>query len=183
LEKLNEASADEIIKIEKKYNIQRIPLYTKRNEIIKRIPGFWKQTFLNHDLLHDILTDIDQEILESVVDIQVEEFIDDKGGYRIALKLKNNPYVKNDSLVKEFSWGEEGPTMQATTIDWKKEPKEDSFFSFWFKSSSGEEAQNDDIAAIIKEQIWSDPAKCYHGLFEPGEVDEEDEDDDEEGNE
>lgn len=41
IDSLNEKASEEILKIEKKYNALRKPLFEQRNLIIKRIPNFW----------------------------------------------------------------------------------------------------------------------------------------------
>jgi len=177
LEKINEEEADEIISIEKQYNTKKTPFFQKRNDIIKRIPGFWKQTFLNSAILCDCLTENDQKVFDHVTELNVEDCDNDnKGSYRITFKFNNNPWFKNDILSKEFCWTEEGQfKVRATPIEWKtgedpfKGSSEESFFSVWFKGEE-EEDEPDEIAQIIKEEIWPDPSKYYHAVTDfPGE--------------
>ena len=44
IEQISNEVANEIIKIERKYAEKRVPLYKKRNDIIKTIPKFWLKT-------------------------------------------------------------------------------------------------------------------------------------------
>lgn len=44
IDALNERASEEIIRIEKKYNTLRKPLFEKRNIIINKIPNFWVTT-------------------------------------------------------------------------------------------------------------------------------------------
>eukprot|EP01118_Nematostelium_gracile_P000819 TRINITY_DN1081_c0_g1_i1.p2 TRINITY_DN1081_c0_g1~~TRINITY_DN1081_c0_g1_i1.p2 ORF type:complete len:214 (+),score=77.32 TRINITY_DN1081_c0_g1_i1:29-643(+) len=168
LEKLNEEAADEIIKIEKRFNEKRGPFYKDRNEVIKKIPGFWKKTFLNHKMLFDCFNNDDQTVLDSLTELDIEEADDVKGGYKIIFKFKSNPYFKNDSLWKEYKYKEDGQReINVSPIQWKKEIKsEDSFFE-WFKLPDEENMDEDDLATIIKEEIWVDPSKYYHGFEDP----------------
>jgi len=107
LEKLNEEAADEILKIEKRFNLQRAPFYKERNTVIQKIPGFWKKTFQNHEFLCDCLTENDLKIFEYVTEVNVDHSDDTKGGFKISFKFKSNPFFKNDIIFKEFLWNDE----------------------------------------------------------------------------
>jgi len=171
LEKLNEEAAEDIIKIEKRFNVKRAPFYKERNEVIKKIPLFWKKAFMNHEVLCDCLSENDQKVFDFVTELTVDNFDDGKGGYGITFKFKSNPWFKNDTLSKEFRWSDEGQqSVQASKIEWKegedpfKGEDQESFFSMWFKTD--EEDSIDEVAEIIKEEIWPDPAKFFHGVLE-----------------
>lgn len=43
LDKINEELSEEWLKLEKKYNEKKVPLYKERSEHLKKIPGFWKK--------------------------------------------------------------------------------------------------------------------------------------------
>lgn len=44
IDSLNERCAEEIQKIEHKYNLLRKPIFMKRNDLIENIPNFWSRT-------------------------------------------------------------------------------------------------------------------------------------------
>ena len=41
IEDLNKKANNEILKVEQKYNLLRLPVYAKRNQHIDQIPNFW----------------------------------------------------------------------------------------------------------------------------------------------
>ena len=45
---LNEQASEEILKVEQKFNKLRLPHFSKRSELIGRIPNFWVTVFVNH---------------------------------------------------------------------------------------------------------------------------------------
>lgn len=116
--------------------------------------------------------------------LNVEDFEDVKTGYTIAFHFKENPYFENNLLQKEFYLAAEGSQSTedfnqksiSTQIKWKdgknllKEmqtkpqtnKKRDfdhkSFFD-WFTDNA--DPVNDDIAEIIKEDLWPNPLQYY----------------------
>jgi len=108
--------------------------------------------------------------------MEVEEFEDIKSGYRIKLMFKENPFLENEEIVKEFNLGRAEPTSTATEIKWKegmnlqlynreKDPKRKrrapgriTFFQ-WFCDT--EDPTSDDIAEIIKDDVWPNPLQFY----------------------
>ena len=49
---LNEQASEEILKVEQKFNKLRLPHFSKRSELISRIPNFWVTVFVNHPQVH-----------------------------------------------------------------------------------------------------------------------------------
>ncbi len=110
--------------------------------------------------------------------LEVEEFEDIKSGYRIKFYFEKNPYFENDVLVKEFHLGSSGdPASQSTNIVWKEGPysskqgkaKADmknrkrplghrSFFD-WFTDHG--DPSSDEIAELIKDDLWPNPLQYY----------------------
>lgn len=198
---LNEKASEEILKVEQKYNQMRKPHLDKRSDFINRIPNFWITTFINHPQISGILEEEEEECLHSLVKLEVEEFDDIKSGYKINFHFKPNDYFENDILTKEFHLGTTGdPTSKSTPIRWKegkelprrKESKErkrtlevKSFFK-WFTDNG--DPSYDDIAEVIKDDLWPNPLQYYlvpdvevgNGDVE-GETDEGEDDDDGEG--
>jgi len=189
LEKVNEEASDKVLEVEQKYNEIRRPVYLKRNQIIQSIPDFWLTAFLSHPALGDLLTEEDQKIFKYLVSIDVEDFKDVKSGYCISFTFSPNPYFEDTNLTKAFSFADDGTTnMTGTTIKWKegmelangdahekkgtKRPfSEESFFS-WFgetQPKSMSEVIADEVADMIKEDLWPNPLKYFNS-----EADEED---------
>ncbi|KAL9685602.1 hypothetical protein QQ045_023053 [Rhodiola kirilowii] len=201
LEKLNEEASDEVLVVEQKYNEIRKPVYGKRSEIIKSIPDFWLTAFLSHPALSELLNEEDQKIFKYLSSLDVEEATDVKSGYSISFNFNPNPYFEDAKLTKTFTFLDEGATkVNSTPIRWKEgmgipngtvEGKgnkrsldEQSFFS-WFSETVANDmdAIHDEIAEIIKEDLWANPLNYFNnegeehlGEFEFDEDDDEEED-------
>lgn len=136
--------------------------------------------------------------------LNVEDFDDVKTGYSISFHFSDNPYFENTLLQKEFHLAAEGnqqneefnQTSISTQIKWKEgknllkemesRPQSNkksgdidhkSFFD-WFTDNS--DPVNDDLAEIIKEDIWPNPLQYYLvpdlPTYEESSVEESDED-------
>jgi template-activating factor I len=196
---LNEKASEEILKVEQKYNKMRKPYFEKRNELIKKIPNFWVTAFVNHPQISAILDEEEEECLHYLTKLEVEEFEDIKSGYRIKFYFDENPFFDNDVLVKEFHLGTSEPASNSTEIKWKegmdftknaqdqaakagkKRPLSvpRSFFG-WFADNS--DASADDIAEVIKDDLWPNPLQYFLvpdiDVNENGEGDSDDDDGD-----
>jgi len=201
IDALNEKASEEILKVEQKYNKLRKPFFEKRNDIIKRIPNFWVTAFVNHPQISAILEEEEEECLHYLSKLEVEEFEDIKSGYRIKFYFDENPYFENDALIKEFHLGSSGdPASQSTPIKWKegmdlikrhqerqqqmknsrKRAHQARTFFTWLIDHGDPSA--DDIAEVIKDDMWPNPLQYFlvpdieveNGL--EGEEDDSDED-------
>jgi template-activating factor I len=198
LEKINEKASDEVLEVEQKYNVIRKPVYDKRNEIIKTIPDFWLTAFLSHPALGELLTEEDQKIFKYLSSLDVEDAKDVKSGYSITFSFNPNPFFEDGKLTKTFTFLEEGTTkITATPIKWKEGKglangvnhekngnkralPEESFFT-WFsdaqhKEDVEDEMQDEQVADIIKEDLWPNPLTYFNN-----DADEEDFDGDDDG--
>lgn len=201
---LNEKASDEILEVEKKYNKLRKPYFQKRNDIIKRIPNFWVTAFVNNKRIAEILEEEEEDALRYLNKLEVEEFEDIKSGYRINFYFDENPYFTNDLLTKEFHLGSSGdPASESTEIRWKegsdltkkakgknslksrKRPIGHRSFFEWFTDHGDPSA--DEIAELIKDDMWPNPLQYYlapdmdvENGIEGEEIDSDEEDDDEE---
>ncbi|KAH9619570.1 hypothetical protein KSS87_023535 [Heliosperma pusillum] len=196
LEKINEKASDEVLEVEKKYNEIRKPVYDKRNEIVKAIPDFWLTAFLSHPALSELLTDEDHKIFKHLTSIEVEDSKDVKSGYSISFNFSTNPYFENSKLTKTFTFLDEGTTnVSATSIKWKegmgipngvendkkgnkRTHLEESFFTWFSEIPQSDDDINDEVAEIIKEDLWPNPLTYFNN-----DADEEDFDGDEDGEE
>lgn len=199
IEELNDRATDEILEVEKKYNRLRKPIYDRRNQAIRKIPDFWLKVFTSQDMLAALLSESDLAVFKYLKELNVEDNDDVKSGFKISLIFDPNPFFKNSMLSKEFQYDKDGNlTVIPTKIEWKegkdltkkqqskdaknkraREEESESFFT-WFNP----EDQDLELAEIIKEDIWTNPAKYYLGLVdesELGEAEEEGDEDDEEG--
>ncbi|XP_065878593.1 NAP1-related protein 2-like isoform X2 [Euphorbia lathyris] len=195
IEKINGEFCDKVLEMDQQYNGIRKPVYVKRNEIIKTIPDFWLTAFLSHPDLCDLLTEEDQKIFKYLDSLNLEDLKDVKSGYSITFNFKENPHFEDTKLMKSFTLSDEGTIkITGTNIKWKegtgaangamerkkgsKRPWRESSFFGWF----GEGVQNrvpvlgDDIADIIKEELWPNPLKYFNNNG----TDEEDSGEDEE---
>uniref|UniRef100_A0A8W8LEW1 Protein SET n=1 Tax=Magallana gigas TaxID=29159 RepID=A0A8W8LEW1_MAGGI len=62
IDRLNEQASEEILKVEQKYNKLRQPYYSKRSDLIAKIPNFWVTAFVNHPQISALLNEEDEEM-------------------------------------------------------------------------------------------------------------------------
>ena len=170
IDALNEQASEEILKVEQKFNALRKPHFEKRNLMIKSIPNFWVTALVNHPQISRIINEEEEECLHYLVKVEVEEFDDIKSGYRIKLFFDENPFFQNSELVKEFQLGNIEPSSSTTEIQWKPDKKKltstngrsdgetNSFFD-WLCNNSDPIA--DEIAEVIKDDLWPNPLQYY----------------------
>merc|ERR1719356_1953176 len=199
---MNEKASEEILKVEQKYNLLRRPFFEKRSSIIGRIPKFWLTAFINHPQLSSIIEEDEEDCLQYLEKLDVEEFEDIKSGFKIQFFFSENPYFSTNVLCKEFQLGSSGdPNSKSTEIAWKdgynlvekaaqraalakgsrKRQLETRTFFTWFCDNT--DPQQDDVAEVIKDDLWPNPLQYF--LVPDIEVEnggEEEELDDEEGN-
>ncbi|XP_003380048.1 protein SET [Trichinella spiralis] len=177
IDALNEKASEEILKVEQKYNKLRKPHFERRDELIKKVPHFWVSAFVNHPQIAPILDEDEEECLHHLTKLEVEECEDIKSGYRLKFYFEENPFFENDVLIKEFQLGRIDPVSTSTEIKWKEnmnltkiahpmqkgkkrsldnEPR--TFFG-WFLDNA--DASSDEIAEIIKDDIWPNPLQYY----------------------
>ncbi|KAI9555585.1 hypothetical protein GHT06_018100 [Daphnia sinensis] len=203
IDSLNEQASEEILAVEVRFNTLRKPHYSKRAEIIAKVPRFWITTFMNHPQLSLTIPEEQQHCLQDLQNLLIEEFEDIKNGYKIILKFNpNNPYFENESLIKEYRLEGNGqPKSVVTPIKWKpgknfladnadrgsrKRKASDSSFFSWFTDSN--HSSLDEIADILKDEIWPNPLQFFmmpEALSEEGDddgdVEDEEDEEDEEG--
>lgn len=177
---LNEKASEEILKVEQKYNQKRRPLFVKRTQMIKKIPEFWLTAFLNHPTVSSIVDEDEEDCFEYLDILDVEETEDIKTGYKVHFHFRENPYFTNKCLTKEFNLGTGSnlPTSTSTPINWhegkdlaeqlqnkaqttgrRKRHCEYKMFFQWFCDNS--DPVNDDIAEIIKDDLWPNPLQYF----------------------
>lgn len=135
--------------------------------------------FTNQSQISSILEEDEEECLHALNQMIVEEFDDIKSGYRIHFHFDENPFFENDVLTKEFFLGgPDGPVSKSTQIKWKegkdlrksqkqqqqsnnrrKRPMEFKTFFDWFTDNS--DPVNDEIAELLKDDLWTNPLQYY----------------------
>lgn len=181
LEKVNDEASDKVLEVEQHYNKIRRPIYASRNEQIALIPEFWKRALVSHPVLRATITEAEEEILTYLTAVDVEDFEDIKSGYKITFKFAENPYFLNAELVKSLKFADDASlTIEGDVPKWHvgKEPVEDvgsgkrpkrtdyNFFKWFVEYEKLEDGQHDDLADIIKDEIWPNPLKYYFGEVE-----------------
>merc|ERR1712045_64998 len=181
IDALNERASEEILLVEQKYNKLRRPFYDKRSGIIGRIPKFWLTAFINHPQLSSIIEEEEEDCLQYLDKLEVEEFEDIKSGFKIQFNFSDNPYFSTKVLCKEFHLGSSGdPESKSTEIQWKegynlvqkakqreamanaksrKRQLESRTFFTWFEDNS--DPQQDDVAEVIKDDLWPNPLQYF----------------------
>ncbi|KAL3660870.1 hypothetical protein V7S43_013888 [Phytophthora oleae] len=183
LEKVNLEQAKEILVIETKYNAKKRPTYVKRNNLLTDIPHFWKQVLVNHPLIGNYITEDDENLLDFLKTFDIT-FVGNDGSFKMEMTFKENPYFSPTTLWKQvkFSEDEEEVEVTASELTWKdkaemsEESQKFPFFQ-WFVSTDGDQ----DVAEIIKEEIWKNPVQFY--LMDEDEDEDEDEEEEGEGDE
>lgn len=117
----------------------------------------------------------EEDALRFLNKLEVEEFEDIKSGYRINFHFDENPYFENDVLTKEFHLG--SSASQSTPIRWKegadltkraktkaplkgrKRPLKHRSFFDWFTDHG--DPSSDEIAELIKDDMWPNPLQYY----------------------
>lgn len=172
----------------RKYEQKRRPLYSKRKEAVKKIPGFWKTVFEHHPMTMQMLDADDVEILEKMTDMSYEESVDGKH-QTLTMTFDKNPFFTNATLRKEVTVKkakedeeEDDVEVKHSNIEWakgKKRKAEDEgvgFFSGWYQDD--EEAE---LLQYIKSDLLPRALKYFAGYVESD--DEEVYDDEPEGDE
>lgn len=184
--------------MEQKYNKMRRPLFDKRTDLIKKIPEFWLTAFLNHPQVSSIVDEDEEDCFEYLDILEVDEAEDIKTGYKLKFHFRENPFFTNPCLTKEFKMGGDAvmPSSTSTSISWKegkdltkllqtkaqassgrrRRHAEYKAFFDWFQDNN--DPVNDEIAELIKDDLWPNPLQYF--LVPDIEVDEDEDGQEEE---
>lgn len=117
---VNEKLAEEEAKLQYKFDLEKYPLYKKRNEIVSKIPDFWQTAMEQHSLLDSLIEDGDFELVEAITHLEVEHPSVDE--YVIIFYFKKNNLIKNEKFSKKV-WKEQGAggeiRISNDTLDFK----------------------------------------------------------------
>jgi len=186
----------ELRSIEKKHSEAMGVVFSERGEAIKAISGFWKSCMQNHYLINQYFSDEDWEITSSLKDLSVEENYSVLDGYKIIFTFGDNVFFNNTNLWKSYTWDKEKKiyTTESSKVEWKegknlcqvnKDFKEkesngslgqEDSYHYWGEFEEQPEDGEDEIAEIIRDEIWEDPLKMFKTeLVHEDEEDEEEE--------
>ncbi|XP_016136545.1 putative testis-specific Y-encoded-like protein 3 isoform X1 [Sinocyclocheilus grahami] len=169
-------------RLELRLSRQRRPHLDQRSAITQAIPGFWVTALLNHPLLSAQIDETDEDALSYMTNLEIESFKNNKLGYRICFHFRRNPFFQNKMIVKELHLGMGGsPVSFSNPILWHRgqnlvgsgEPRRTSqgvyqSFFHWFSDHSN--PGRDDIAQILKDDLYRNPLRYYlTPLWEPRE--------------
>lgn len=169
-------------RLEMKMSRQRRPHLDQRSAITQAIPGFWLTALLNHPHLSAHIDETDEDALSYMTNLEVETFKNNKLGYRICFHFRRNPFFQNKVIVKELHLGIGGsPVSFSNPILWHRgqnlvasgDPHRTSqgvyqSFFHWFSDHSN--PGRDDIAQILKDDLYRNPLRYYlTPLWEPRE--------------
>ncbi|KAI7904008.1 uncharacterized protein BX663DRAFT_506099 [Cokeromyces recurvatus] len=162
------------------------PIWEKRREMVKKIPGFWGQVLGNSPLFGVDPSENDVEALENLVDFHVE-YDHEKPDYRkVSATFKKNDIFKNETLTKEYSIDPEsdGSVISKTTIEYheskapnkKRKAADEDDDDDDFAVSFLEWFSDDDVrpGIILSEDIFPNAIEYFQG------PEDDDEDEDEE---
>lgn len=168
-------------------------LFEERKELVKSLPDFWAQVFLNLEMLNIYFDAEDADVFKYLTDFDVERTGEDGDPRPVKLHFSfgTNPYFSNEKLTKEFTLVSGAPALKAdfepseeletkpVSISWKDDehnlaakhpakgdPEEDEFEPGSFFScffASTHAPSTTSIAAIITEQLWPNAIAIYTG--------------------
>lgn len=155
IDNVHQQLVHKIQELEEYYARQRLPIYKKRNEVIRAgLRGFWARAIVNHPNVGTIAAQADYPILEGIIDIQIEDAVATSedgteldhnpqhhaGVYTVRLTFASpNKYFSDEVLwrVVDTYSPDQHRTHQASGIQWRPgmRPAEaaagSSFFNFF----------------------------------------------------
>lgn len=136
LNQIEDKQSEAIIKLEQEYVTQKVPVYEKRAEQIKKIPQFWYKAISQHPQIYCLIEDRDQEALQSLTEVyvncvskdlpsgQICEHTGEEGvktlNFAITFKFSANAFFENTEITKSFYQLGEEVVSENTEIKWKE---------------------------------------------------------------
>jgi len=158
------------------------PIYSKRRDILKKVPNFWGTAMSNHDIISNLFGDVsNQDLLNHITDFHVEYDEENPDKYTVSATFSKNDHFENETLTKTITVSEEGETaeVEKATINWRngKGPKtkkrkaddddEPASLIEWFTD------EDHILGSLLRDDFFPDAIRYYNG-------DEEDFDEDDE---
>lgn len=146
------------------YRLKKLaPLYARRDEIIQRIPGFWRVVLSQHDEFADHIKASDFKYVDAIKSIVVhwKTFQD----YEIEFKFNAiEGELKEQTIKKHFLLKDEKLTSEAIDIGIPATAERKSFVD-WFNwtgvSNTKEFPDGGELAALFSEDIYPYCVKYY----------------------
>jgi len=100
------------------------PIYKRRSEFIKKIPGFWLKAMTNDAQINSFIDPIDRDALAHLEDLTLEHDSNDARNVTFHFHFsKSNPYFSNRILTKKFTVVEVDPNQNNGSTTLKTNPK------------------------------------------------------------
>ncbi|KAJ9511327.1 hypothetical protein QJQ45_029738 [Haematococcus lacustris] len=192
LDQINDEASEAVLEVEKEFNKKRRPVFEHRNLIISRIPRFWSTTLLNHRIIRQMVTEHDSDCLDFCTQLDVEDSEDIKSGYSITFTFApDNPFFSEAQLTKRFVYSEDGTLdIQGTVPTWAegmgpsgseqgadgkrgREEREYRLMLWFVEHEKLEPGVHDELADLIKDEIWPNPLRYFNNEDEGDEGGEE----------
>merc|ERR1719383_1428403 len=132
---------------------------------------FWARALANHPFLAPMMSTEEVQIMSSLTRLDVQEDEDIKSGFTLRFTFAKNDYFKNEFIEKKFHMDNEGNVDNSTTeIEWHKgknileQAETESEFIQWLSETS--EDNSDDVADLIKDDLWQNPYQYFLGIEE-----------------
>jgi hypothetical protein len=155
--------ANSILEVQKKYDAERDPLLTERDELLSKIPGFWASVLTRgHPTFAEYCSnEIDKVVLNSIESVVLRDNLDDNGSHEFRFKVLKNKYFNDQLITKNYTFFSDGSEQVRTsevsrlvTMDLTDAP-----FTRWL--CEGDRFEAGSPGEIIRRDVWQNPL-AYH---------------------
>ena len=168
---LNEKASEEILEVEKRFNVLRKPVLDKRRELTQRVKSFWPTALMNHPQLSTFIADAEEPLIGAIADITVEDFADIKSGFIIRVAFLPNDYLESEFIEKQHFLGD-NPHVTVSSVRWKRSVLDvvaqnkhpvsaDQQTFFEWLTDAGTDPTIDEVGEIIKDDLWTNPVQYF----------------------
>lgn len=95
------------------------PLNEKRDAIVSKVDGFWKQALTNCEPIASFFDDEDWQVLAHIKDIKVKRPADDPRACTITFTFNDNDFLAENTLTKEFKVSKDAGPIGSEDFDWE----------------------------------------------------------------
>lgn len=92
---LEEAQAEEVLQVLRKYAQKKAPIYQQRQQAIDNVPEFWFRTLLAHPTIGEQISDLDQEVFRHLTSLEVVDVEGTQQDYRVNFHFAENEYFSD----------------------------------------------------------------------------------------
>jgi transposase-like protein len=92
---LEEAQAEEVLQVLRKYAQKKAPIYQQRQQAIDGVPEFWFRTLLAHPTIGEQISDLDQEVFRHLTSLEVVDVEGTQQDYRVNFHFAENEYFSD----------------------------------------------------------------------------------------